>query len=137
MKEPRSSTEIIISALYIIARGLEFTESAAVCEAAGRLEELSQECEKLRQERDELAAHIYHIEAAEEISYPSDDCAWAGDYINQLRAAIMESPKVCLAEVRAQAIELFAEQWDFERGGDGEFAVFACKYADRIRKEAK
>lgn len=46
--EPRSSTEIIISALHIIARDLEFTESAAVCEAAGRLEELDQQVRQLQ-----------------------------------------------------------------------------------------
>ncbi|WP_019933901.1 hypothetical protein [Oceanimonas smirnovii] len=211
--EPRSSTEIIISALHIIARDLEFTESAAVCEAAGRLEELdqqvrqlqgdnkalkeqnqylrqrpdlpvdripaykahaariteleesnerwrkiyqaevikAQECEELRREWEELAAHAIELKSAlkvcidvfrryEQLLSAKPDPIKADGHAKiaeQAEQAINATPATSLAEVRAQAIEQFAEQWDFERGGDGEFAVFACKYADRIRKEAQ
>ncbi|MGP7732980.1 hypothetical protein [Oceanimonas smirnovii] len=59
--EPRSNTEIIISALHIIARDLEFTESAAVFEAASRLEELDQQVRKLQGDNKALVSQNQYL----------------------------------------------------------------------------
>lgn len=113
-------------------------------EVVEKVQLLSQQCEKLRQERDELAASIYIIEAAEELTYPSDDCAHAGDYIKQLRAAIMEAPATNLAEVRAQAIDdhldpitmSMAPSNDYFLGWNDAMRRMSA-HANKIRKEAQ
>ena len=91
----------------------------------------------IKHQRDELAAHLELIKQAEQRRYPSDQGEWVGSYLNRVRDVIKQAPAVSLAELKAQAIEQFADQWNYETGGDNQFIGYAYSHADRIRQEAQ
>lgn len=50
--------------------------------------ELNRVCERL----EEVADHLDAIRAAARVPYPSEQCAWVGDYLSQLRSVIDGTP---------------------------------------------
>lgn len=113
---------------------------------------VAQRVEQLRRERDEAAAqHARIVDCVTDLIESShgvaglhgngDIAEWSeimqGGQFEEWLLPLSETPAVSLVEVRAQAIDQFAEQWDFEKEGAKPFILFASEYADRIRKEAK
>lgn len=102
----------------------------------GRVSLLSQECEKLRQERDELAAQLQQVKHHVGIVFLSNHHQAINGF-EQLYEIAEQSPSACLSEVRAQAIDELKSELvksvsaPFVAHIEGVLAVVT----DRIRRE--
>lgn len=86
-------------------------------------EQLTNENQKLLQERDSLAAQSDRFRRELEYFVCRVEEGSIRSRITYARyvSALSESPLPSLAEVRAQAIDEFIDQWNMEAGGDNDF----------------
>jgi transcription antitermination factor NusG len=115
-------------------------DPAAIAVMAGHFEDLAQDYEQVKSERDALVAQVEQFR--KELEQSAEDAVLFGSLVaaTRINALLASTPDQCLAEIKAQAVEDFG-RWIKETDHLSAFPVhpsgLAIEYANKLRQQAK